>query len=507
MARVVSLYLPSWSTDRARRASGNAAPSADEPFALIGRLGRRRVVLAADALALRSGARIGMAVAQATALIPGLVLRGADPSGDAEALERLALWTLRRYAPIANADPPDGLVIDTTGADHLHGGEAALLHDLVTRLGAGSIAARAAVADSWGAAHAAARWLAQPTAVVPPGESLEVLASLPVAALRLSAEIVDGLRVLGLERIGDLAARPRAPLALRFGPEIGRRLDQAFGRLAEPIRPVRPPELVSATRAFAEPIGAAETIARYIGKLVLRVRADLETRGLGARRLDLLCFRVDAGVAAIRVGTSAPTRDARHLTRLLCDRIETLDPGFGIERMTLTVSLAEPMSARQSVSTLVAEPVPDVSDLIDTLANRLGAGLLYRFAPVPSDVPERAVARVGPLAPRDGADWSDSWPRPARLLRAPEPIETVALLPDHPPETFTWRGIRRRVRRADGPERIFGEWWARDAEMAAVRDYFQVEDEAGERFWIYRAGDGEDVATGSQRWFLHGIFA
>ena len=115
-------------------------------------------------------------------------------------------------------------------------------------------------------------------------------------------------------------------------------------------------------------------------------------------------------------------------------------------------------------------------------------------------------ARVAPTAPDTGEGWPNHWPRPSRLLPNPEPIETVALLPDHPPVTFTWRGVRRRVKRADGPERVFGEWWKRDAELIAVRDYFQVEDEAGERFWIYRAGDGEDAATGSQRWFLHGIF-
>jgi hypothetical protein len=63
------------------------------------------------------------------------------------------------------------------------------------------------------------------------------------------------------------------------------------------------------------------------------------------------------------------------------------------------------------------------------------------------------------------------------------------------------------LKRADGPERVFGEWWKGDAELVAVRDYFQVEDDGGERFWIYRTGDGEDAATGSQRWFIHGIFA
>jgi protein ImuB len=131
---------------------------------------------------------------------------------------------------------------------------------------------------------------------------------------------------------------------------------------------------------------------------------------------------------------------------------------------------------------------------------------LYRFAPVASDVPERSVQRIAPAAPKTGETWPDPWLRPARLLPRPEPIATLALLPDHPPVTFTWRGIRRRVKRADGPERVFGERWKQDAELSALRDYFRVEDEAGERFWIYRASDGEDTITGSHRWFLHGIF-
>ncbi len=110
------------------------------------------------------------------------------------------------------------------------------------------------------------------------------------------------------------------------------------------------------------------------------------------------------------------------------------------------------------------------------------------------------------MAADTGASWPGHWPRPSRLLPQPELVETVALLPDHPPVSFTWRGVRRRLRRGDGPERVFGEWWKRDAELVAVRDYFRVEDDAGERYWLYRAGDGEDTATGSHRWFIHGVF-
>ncbi len=133
--------------------------------------------------------------------------------------------------------------------------------------------------------------------------------------------------------------------------------------------------------------------------------------------------------------------------------------------------------------------------LIDLLANRVGEQELYRVAPVGSDVPERSVRHIPAMAPDTGAESPGHWPRPLRLLSHPEPIDTVALLADHPPVSFTWRGVRRRVKRADGPERVFGEWWKRDPKLIAIRDYFRIEDDAG-----------EDPEIGSQRWFLHGIF-
>ena len=484
---------------------GASAPPRETPFILAGRDGRGRVVLAADSAARRAGLRVGMPASKAQALMKDLVMGDADPAADAAALDRLALWALR-YAPIAAADPPDGLVIDVLGATHLHGGEEKMLADIVMRLASAGIAARATIAGSWGAAHALARFAARPTLAMSESECSFAIAALPIMALRLPFDVVDSLRRLGFEQIAELEAAPRATLTMRFGPEIGRRLDQAFGRAAEPIDPVRSSEIIEVNRAFAEPIGAPETIARYIGKLVAEFCEALEAAGQGARRVDLLLHRVDNHIEAIRVGTAQPLRDVKRLTRLLTDKIETIDPGFGIELMRLAATSAEPLMPRQMISILAEAPEADVSDLIDTLANRIGSERLYRFAAVASDVPERSVQRVAPLAPDAGDAWPEHWPRPSRLLATPEPIETVALLPDHPPVIFTWRGIRYRIKRADGPERVFGEWWRRDAELSTVRDYFQVETEAGERFWLYRAGDGEDLETGSQRWFLHGIF-
>lgn len=485
---------------------GDAAPSADTPLVLVGRDGRRRVILAADHAAGKAGLHVGMPATKAQALVPGLAVMDAEPAADAEALERLAVWALKNYSPIVAADLPDGIVIDATGAAHLHGGEEAMLSHILGRLSGSGFLATAAMADSWIAAHALARYVARPSLVVAAGRSSEAMSRLPLASLRLSGNMVEELRRLGFRSVQDLLDQPRSPLVLRFGSELDRRLDQAVGTARELIERVKAAELIEAKEVFAEPIGAAETIAKYVGKLVVKLCQVLEEHALGARRLDLLCHRVDNRVETVRVGTAMPVRDVKRLTRLLTDKIETIDPGFGIEIMILAAVIAEPLEPKQRISSLVQETDADVSNLVDVLMNRVGERRIYRLEPVASDVPERSVKRVAALAPKTDTDWPDHWPRPARLLPHPDEIETMALLPDHPPVWFTWRGIRRRVVRADGPERVFGEWWKADPELVAVRDYFQVEDENGERFWIFRAGDGEDPATGSHKWFLHGIY-
>ena len=473
--------------------------------------GRKRVIAAVDAIAAQSGLYPGMPVAQAQALVPELTVLEARPEDDTAALRRLAGWCLR-YAPLAAAAPPDGVWIDVTGSAHLQGGETRLLRDLVSRLLVQGFAARAAVADTPGAAHALARFGAQEITVVPSGgpssDGLEAaLARLPLAALRLPAETLDGLRLMGIEQIGALAALPRAPLVRRFGALVTTRLDQAFGRVAETIEPEFPPELVQARLTFVEPLLTAEAFAIVIDRLIATVCSAMERSGHGARRLDLLFERVDGTIQAIRIGTARASRDTRHLARLLRERIERVDPGLGVEAMRLVVPRMDALVPVQAAARLTAADGedPDIAPLIDRLANRLGPRRVYRVAAVDSAVPERSVRQVQAQDRTAGA-WPADLPRPVRLLDPPQPVEAMALLPDHPPMAFTWRRVRHRVRRADGPERIAGEWWKRGGETRSVRDYFQVEDEEGHRYWLFRRGDGENGITGDMRWFLHGFF-
>jgi protein ImuB len=498
MRRVVSLYLPRFPTDRLRRRKD--APPPDRPLVTAERIGNRRLLVAVDAFAAGIGLRPGLTVAHAQALLPDLVVVDADLAGDSEALQKLALWCLR-YTPLAAADPPDGVLLDIAGADHLFGGEAELAADVLARLGEAGFSCRAAIAGTPAAAWALARH-ASGTPVIAAGGEAAALQNLPVAALRLPAETLDGLHRLGIERIGQVMAMPRAPLALRFGSEIGRRIDAALGRRAEPIEPLLPPKALRRRLASAEPVSTPEALARIIEKLCGALCRDLELASVGARRLDLLFKRVDGITEAIRIGTARANRDPAHLAKLLSARLEGVDPGFGIDEAVLLATRAELLLPRQTISLAGETETADLGPLIDRLASRLGHALLYRAAPVESDLPERSLTRVGPLAKAKG-DWPQGLPRPVRLLRIPEEVEPLmAGLPDHPPSLFVWRRMRHRIRRADGPERVFGEWWRAEAETEAVRDYYQVEDEAGSRFWLFRDGRTNEGV----RWFVHGLF-
>jgi protein ImuB len=503
MTRVVSIFLPDLPTDRIRRA--DLSIPVDEPIAVIAKSGSKRWVSAADAAAKKVGVRAGMPGAKAQALFQGLRMVDADPVADAQALERITLWALTQYSPVVAVDAPDGIIMDTDGADHLQGGEELMLSAIANRFRARGLSARVAIADTWGAAHACARAIHRETVIVPRGEVARAVERLPISLLRIPTNIVGDLRTLGFRTIGELSATPRAPLTLRFGPELGRRLDQAYGRLSDPIKPIRSPDLIEVSRSFAEPIGAAETINRYVGRLVTELVSDLQKKGLGVRRVDLIIEKVDGTRQAIRAGTAKPARDATWLTKLFRDRTEKIEPGFGIERLSLVAIISEPLEEAQKVSCLVEEDIQDITPLIDIFGNR--GQRVYRMAAVASDVPERSVQRVGAASTEEATSWPSHWPRPVRLLAHSELIEVMALMPDHPPAAFTWRGKRRRVARADGPERVFGEWWTRTSEWAAVRDYFTVEDDSGERYWIYRSGDSVDGETGSHKWFVHGIFS
>ncbi len=448
------------------------------------------VITAVNVRAARAGLHPGLSLADARAAVPSLVSHPAETARDARALHRLALW-LGRYGPARNVDGADGVWIDITGVAHLFGGEERLMEDLVRRLAAFTVTARAGLADTPGAAHALGRFATRQRAIAiaPAGETGHALSDLPVDALQLTPETVLLLKRLGLGTIGHLTGLPRASLERRFASSASARgkaagaaklagavlvrLDQALGRSAEPRQPLGEPPVLSVRRTWSEPLVSSEALMGEIGELAGDLAAALTAAGLGARRVALHLYRADGTVAHAEAGLSQASADAAHMMQLLEQKLGNLDAGFGIDVASLDASQAEPLAARQVALDAGGDAAAGtaIAALVDRLTNRLGAAHVFRIAARASHIPERSAVRMPPhaAATDTGTGTPESRSRPLFLLSPPERISVMAEVPDGPPLRFTWRRVLYPVTKAAGPERIAPEWWRHLAPPEAAR--------------------------------------
>ena len=505
--RILSVWLPRLAIEH--WAKGAEAPEA--PVALVIERQHGPVIHAVTDSAANAGARAGMRLTDARAINPALQAVPADPTEDAALLSRLARWA-SRWSPLVEVDGDDGLRLDVTGVAHLFGGESGLTGDVERRFANLGLSARAAIAPTAGAAWAMCRY--QPPCghgPLPPPQTIEslpeILAPLPVAALRLSPHGTRTLERLGLKTVGALAGVPRRSLARRFREQDNPldALDRMLGRKPEPLTaaPFDPPprSLLRLAEPATDPAAASQALELLVPRLV----RELEVRRLGARRLVLSGYRVDGSVAVASVSTALASREPKHLSRLLADRAASLDPGFGFDGFTLGADWAEPLGAGQD--SLIDEPSgqADVARLVDRLSVKLGAGKVQRPVARASHLPERAsgwaMALLGPSATAKAGLGR----RPQRLLDRPEAIGVIYATPEGLPRRFVWRRVVHDVIHAEGPERIAPEWW-RERSTARLRDYYRVEDRAGRRYWIYREGLHGDGRGGDPMWFLHGLF-
>jgi protein ImuB len=508
------LWLPRWPIDRLRLAKrkNTAAPADETAFATVMDTAGRRLLAAVNPAAAAAGLAPGMPLADALSFFPGLATIAAQPAGDAAALRHLAEWC-GRYSPWTAPDGKDGVQIEITGSAHLWGGEKALAEDLMTRLARRHVAGRIAITGTLGAAWATAHFAeaGNSPVILPSGEIRDTLTPLPVESLRLDPATAEGLRRVGLKRVGDLYAMPRDALTRRFGEIVAERLDQMLGDLPEPVSPLGEAPVRRVRLSFAEPIADPADLMLATERLTTDLVDRLAREGTGTRRLDLAFYRLDGRVERIRLGTARPSRDPRHLAAMFKERLDTIDPGLGIEDMILAAFAVEPLPAEQLdiPGHAPRTGTSSIAPLLDRLGNRFGLNAVSRIEPRGSHIPERASVKVpisvapakaaGPIGIRP--------PRPIRLFEPPEPVEAFWLLPDDPPFRFTWRRRRHRVTCADGPERIAEEWWRPEGSGAvdAIRDYYRVEDEEGRRFWLFRAGlHGNNRPP---RWFVHGVFS
>jgi len=497
MTRIASIWLPHLAIERWARGA-DCAP--DVPVALTVEGTHGLLIHAVTKAAAERGARAGARLTDARALDPSLVAVPADPEGDAELVQRLAKWAAR-WSPLVEVDG-DGLRLDVSGVAHLFGGEHGLVDDVRRWFARMGLTTRVAIAPT-----AAAAWaLAHHAPCICDEDVAAKLAPLHVSALRLEQDTVRTLERLGLKTIGALLDMPRLAIARRFrgAEDVVDALDRALGRKPEPLTaaPAEPPPRVALR--LEEPATHPEAASQALERLIPALVRQLQERHLGARRLALHGFRVDGSVATASVATAIPSREPKHLTRLLGDKAAMLDPEFGFDAFALEADWTEELGAAQE--SLVEEPSGEreLARLIDRLTVKLGPRAVRRPQPEESHLPERASGWISALAKPKPIELPAA-KRPQRLLDQPEAIDVVYATPEGVPRRFMWRRAVHDIARVEGPERIAPEWW-RQPSSTRLRDYYRVEDASGRRYWIYREGVIGDGRGGAPNWFIHGLF-
>jgi protein ImuB len=503
--RYLALFFPFLPAERLIRA---ASRPPDAPIVLIEKQRGAMRLASVDARAAAVGLAPAMPLADARARVPDLAAFPHDPAADQHWLDRLAEGC-GRYTPLVAIDAPDGLILDITGCAHLFGGETALAADAERRLTRLGLTLRLAVAGSADAARALARHQTLPA----PDEAAAVR-RLPVAALGLDGEATTALARAGLKTIGDLAARPIAGIAARFGAEAATMLRRLIGDAPSPIAPRRTLPPIIADRRFAEPVASAAHATKILAELTEEAVETLAERGKGGRHFRTTFFRSDGLARALAVETGHPTRDGALVMRLFAERMDALrdplDPGFGFDMIRLAVPRVEPLGPAQFRLEGGAVREAALDALTDRLGTRLGRDRVRRYRPADTHIPEQAQLELPAADAPPPLPWPAPAPgepvlRPFYLFDPPQPIEVIAEVPDGPPHQFRWRRAIHAVRRYEGPERIAAEWWRRRDNGGLTRDYYRVEDGLGRRYWLFRHGLYEEKAD--PRWYIHGVFA
>jgi protein ImuB len=497
--RFISLWFRHLTTDRLTLRRPELA---NVPFIFVAPDHNRVIVTAANLLAEQQGAHAGMAAADAKAIVPGLQVFDAIPGQPEKLLKALGEWCIR-YTPFIAVDLPDGLILDITGCAHLWGGERAYLKEIITRLKSKGYDARGAITDTVGAAWAIARFGKLKPIIEPNGQS-EALLSLPPVALRLEPLILERLQKLGFYTIKSFMGIGRSVLRRRFGEGFLLRLNQALGNEDEPLQLLHLIEPYTERLPCLEPIRTATCIEIAIKTLLEKLCTRLAAEGKGVRVAVLKGYRIDGRLIGADIGTNRATHQVSHLFKLFELKIASLEPALGIELFTLEAPKVEDVEPEQEALWSPEGCGLDnnsLAELLDKLANKIGAGNIKRYLPQERYWPERSIKQATSLSEKSATNWRTGRARPSLLLPRPERIEVTALIPDYPPMLFIYKNVVHKIKKADGPERIEREWWLDRGEH---RDYYQVEDESGKRYWLFRSGhySGE-----SNQWFIHGFFA
>lgn len=469
------ILLPQLALDGALRRH----PDPDAPLALVTGPVQRRVLRAVNAAAKAAGLRAGQSLGAAQALCSRFAAVEYDPAEVERWHDFLAAWAYR-YSSLVSRTMPSALVLEVGASFKLFGPWPRLEAQLRAELAELGFRHRIVLAPN----PYAARVLANAhdgLAVTDPAPMQHALGHLPVERSGLAPEVATSLRRMGLRKLRQVFALPRAALTRRVGVESLRHLDRLRGELSTPLQYYQPPDSFQSRIELNFDVESSQALLFPLRRLTGDMAAFLAGRDGGVQRFTLVLEHERCADTEVTIGLLAPERDPSMLFELARGRLEQARvpaPVRGVQLIARELPAFVP-AGRDLFDARPQQAVP-WEQLRERLRARLGDDAVHGLAVRADHRPERAWQTASqsrhPVQP-------PPLPRPGWLLPKPVPLR------DH------------RLRVLAGPERIETGWW----DLEVRRDYYLVETSLGQRAWAFRpAGDRADASGG---FMLHGWFA
>lgn len=489
--RVLVVELPSFRLER-------CGWQAQEPVALLAEQRSALRIQAMTEAARRQGLLPGMSISEARALCPQIrVELLAEPQEEAQDLLGLARM-LQCFGPESHPVSPQAIAVRVGGSARRLGGERAVLGKARSLLRDLGHQHRLVIADTTQVALALARSLKRDQ-IVPPGESAQALAGVPLASLEPEPHLAQVLASVGILHFGELAALPPSSVATRFGLPGVRLWRIATGQAADHRPPSPPTEdgLISFRRQLLDPIEQVQGVIASLEPLCERLQTALSVLELAALRLQLRLGVEQEPDFLLPLRLGQPRRGAAELMRLLTRRLENLRLPGRVTDVTLQVLESCPFVGKQQGLLDVQGTQEPLADLVARLQDSLGAEACFSPALCSSHRPEHGWSAEGwPRRRASAQSVQESvdvlrCDRPTLLLRDPLPIRCT----QHPDGRLATVQVDRSacpVRLQGPPERLQGGWWE---QSPFDREYRRVVLADGRQAWVYLEDDC---------WWLHG---
>jgi len=394
------------------------------------------------------------------------------------------------FSPTVEATAPRTVAFDVAGLDRLFGLPQDVAAAIARRARETGAQAALALATNPDAAISAARGFPG-VHLIPHGDEAKFLATLPVALLDPSPELLETLERWGIRRFGEFAALPPLGIAERLGPE-GLRLHRlARGEAERKLRAIEDPLRFDDQVELEYPVELLEPLAFLLARLINGLATRLATRGLATDELRLR-LRLESGGSHDRtLRLPVPSLDTKAFLKLLQLDLEAHPPAAPVVHLWMGVNPVKPQAAQNGLFIPVAPEPVKLELTIARIQAIVGEGRVG--APELIDTHRPGAFRVSRVSATDAqASAARQTNLALRIFRPPRNAQ-VALASGHP-SFVTAANIRGKVLEFAGPWRTSGDWWTIDPWQ---RDEWDIALSDGALYRLFCSPQG---------WFVEGAY-